>query len=252
MALVVPPVASRLTQIDSVPAWISLHDVFSIQGTGFRGDADADLVRIAGKQALVLAASPVSLVLLANPQTEPGTAALVLQTGTGEVTASVALVGIALQPDLSSLVHGQHATLQIRALGTEQARDIQIRNLAPDVLRLHGGNFQKLRTSGGAENIAQLDVQARREGDSSLDVRIIPPLQPPDIDAARAFLSAAAPHAGGDAQRRISGWARRLGAAPPDTLGIPADIEKELNRAKNAEEAALLRAALDNMQGIAK
>src|SRR5271170_48557 len=55
-----------------VAAVISLRDRFSICGGAFRGDAEANRVKINGERALILAASPECLVVLPGPKASPG------------------------------------------------------------------------------------------------------------------------------------------------------------------------------------
>jgi len=234
VAPVVPPLPPGSLQtaarITALPSWVALRDRFAVYGSGFRGDADGNLVRIAGKQALVLAASPVSLVLLANPKAEPGPTTLVVQPGTGQVSATLTLVDIVIDPALASLPPGRRESFELRVLGTEAQREMEVRNLAPEVLNVNGGNFQQLKTSGGTNNSAPLEVQGRREGDFSLGVRLIPAALPPDIETARAFLSAAASRASGQTTRLIADWAAEPLIAAQRRDAVSKQIEKELRR----------------------
>jgi hypothetical protein len=253
VALVVPPLPPGNLQtearITSFPPWVALRRQFAVYGAGFRGDADGNLARIAGKQALVLAASPVSLVLLPNPQAEPGSATLVIQPGTGQVSATLILLDIALEPPLSVLPPGKRESIDIRVLGTDAPREVELRNLAPDVLKLRGDNFQRLKTSGGANNAAPLEVQGRRQGDFSLDVRLISAVYPADIEAAATFLTAAASHADGPTKQLIADWTAEPLTSASRRDAVSKQIEKELPRTKNTDIAALLRAALTALGG---
>jgi len=256
VAPVVPPLPPGSLQtaarITALPSWVALRDRFAVYGSGFRGDADGNLVRIAGKQALVLAASPVSLVLLANPKAEPGPTTLVVQPGTGQVSATLTLVDIVIDPALASLPPGRRESFELRVLGTEAQREMEVRNLAPEVLNVNGGNFQQLKTSGGTNNSAPLEVQGRREGDFSLGVRLIPAALPPDIETARAFLSAAASRASGQTTRLIADWAAEPLIAAQRRDAVSKQIEKELRRTQDSDIAALLRAALNALEGSAE
>ncbi len=66
--------ASVSIEISSAPRVASLTDRFEILGRGFCGDADANLVTIAGQQTIVLASSPTALVALPPPDLLAGTA----------------------------------------------------------------------------------------------------------------------------------------------------------------------------------
>src|SRR2546428_6936509 len=66
---------SASMEVSSAPRVASLTDRFEIFGKSFCGDADANQVTIAGQPALVLASSPVALVVLPPPDQKPGGAA---------------------------------------------------------------------------------------------------------------------------------------------------------------------------------
>src|SRR5215472_15467873 len=66
--------ASDSLVIRGVPRVASLSDRFELAGRGFCGDADANHVTIGGQDALVLASSPASLVVLPPEGTVPGVA----------------------------------------------------------------------------------------------------------------------------------------------------------------------------------
>src|SRR3989454_12560952 len=68
--------ASASMEVSSAPRVASLTDRFEIFGKSFCGDADANQVTIAGQPALVLASSPVALVVLPPPDQKPGGAAV--------------------------------------------------------------------------------------------------------------------------------------------------------------------------------
>ena len=68
--------ASTSIEISAVPQVASLTDRFEISGRGFCGDADSNQVIVGGQPALILASSPVSLVVLPPMGLKPGTAAV--------------------------------------------------------------------------------------------------------------------------------------------------------------------------------
>ena len=68
--------ASTSIEVSSVPRVASLTDRFELFGKGFCGDADANQVLIAGQPAIVLASSPIALVVLPPPDLHPGSAAV--------------------------------------------------------------------------------------------------------------------------------------------------------------------------------
>jgi hypothetical protein len=65
-SVVLSPAEAEATglEVTSVPRVASITDRFDVYGRGFCGDADANQVSIGGQRALVLAASPMSLVVL--------------------------------------------------------------------------------------------------------------------------------------------------------------------------------------------
>src|SRR5271168_626388 len=67
--------------ITSVPRVASISDRFDVYGHGFCGDADANQVSIGGQPALVLASSPMSLVVLPPPEAEPGATTVAISCG---------------------------------------------------------------------------------------------------------------------------------------------------------------------------
>jgi len=75
---VIPPseAASPSLEIASVPRVASLTDRFELLGRGFCGDADSNQVSVSDHPALVLASSPVSLVVLPPMDLGPGPAAV--------------------------------------------------------------------------------------------------------------------------------------------------------------------------------
>src|SRR6267143_4021364 len=68
--------AASSLEIASMPRVASLTDRFELLGRGFSGDADSNQVSVAGRPALVLASSPVSLVVLPPMDLGPGPAAV--------------------------------------------------------------------------------------------------------------------------------------------------------------------------------
>ena len=72
--VIAPSAEGSTASVTSAPRVASLSDRFDIFGQGFCGDADANIVKIGGQTALVLAASPTSLVILPPSELGPGAA----------------------------------------------------------------------------------------------------------------------------------------------------------------------------------
>jgi len=67
-----PPANSNTPSAVRAPHFASLSDRFELQGHGFCGDADKNVVLVNGQTALVLAASSESMTVLPPGQLEPG------------------------------------------------------------------------------------------------------------------------------------------------------------------------------------
>jgi len=221
---------------------VQLHEPFSICGGGFAGDADANRVNIGGEPALVLAASPECLAVLAGVKAVPGAADISIRVPdeqpTRQWSAHVALVSLAFVPPDPPLRPGEKGQLFVFAQGVEQPLRIAVGNGAPRVLQFVRGDAQELVTSGGPQNNAAIEVRAIRSGDFSFHARL---LSEPDADAARRYLEAAAHLAPKDEEREIEKLAGRLGRAPLQKLRR--SLERILAAAPAGDFRALLAAA---------
>ncbi len=217
-------------QVTETPQLVSLHEPFSVGGWGFRGEAEGTRAWLGEQLALVLAASPVALVVQAGPRTPPGGTQLVIEAG-GRSPGPVAItvVSVEIFAEKKQLAPKEKGKLTVQALGSEQRLEIEVRNAAPDVVKLpEGAEVLRVRTRGGAQNTVDIDLEGRRAGDFSVSVRLIPPVAGlPDVETARLKLLDA---------RRIAprGWPARL-----DVL-----IER---LEKNPQEASKVRNTLEQM-----
>lgn len=200
-----------------VPSVIARDDRFEIDGAGFRGDADRDRVVLGGQLALVLAASPVSLVVLPNPATPAGPAQLKIDAaGQSFAASSIVVVTLDVSGPSEALAAGRHTALVLRATGTNAPLVVEVRNAAPGVIHLAEGDVQRLTTSGGADNIATIEFTALKAGDYSLVARVIPGAALPDIAAARKALLEARKSANGKWRQRIDAALKGLETNPRD------------------------------------
>jgi len=173
--------ASVSIEISSAPRVASLTDRFEILGRGFCGDADANLVTIAGQQTIVLASSPTALVALPPPDLLAGTAAVQVSCVKRESAPfSVTFVGLELEADSSPLKPGEHRALIVRVRGTTTKIALEARNLAPEIAELSGGNPVRGSSSGGAENLAKFEVLGRKNGSFLISIRLLPTLGRPE------------------------------------------------------------------------
>jgi hypothetical protein len=172
--------SSPTMEISSAPRVASLTDRFELFGKGFCGDADANQVAIADRGALVLASSPVSLVVLPPMELPAGPAKVKVSCAKRDAPEfTVLFVGLDLQADSSPLKRGEHRTLTVRVSGTTEKISLEARNLAPEVAELVGGNPVRRFSSGEEENAAQFEVIGRKNGTFLISIRLVPTLGRP-------------------------------------------------------------------------
>lgn len=167
--------AAEGIEVTLAPRLASLSDWFTIYGGGFCGDADKNAVVVGGEKALVLASSPLSLMVLPPAELSPGPAKVEVSCGNQEVgNFSATFLSLELEADSSPLAPGQQRTMVVRVRGTTGRVPMEARNLAPEVAQLSGGNPVKLSTSGGAENIAKFALIGRSHGKILISIRLRP------------------------------------------------------------------------------
>ena len=166
---------SSSLQVSSVPRFASLADRFQLSGSGFCGEADANAVRVAGKHALVLASSPVSLVALPPAELEPGPAMVDVACAKRSTPPfSITFLALTLDADSSPLAPGEHRTLTVHVSGTVAKVTLEARNLSPKVAQLTGGNPAQVSSNGGAQNAAQFELIGLERGNFLISVRLVP------------------------------------------------------------------------------
>ena len=172
--------ASASIEVSSASRVASLTDRFEIFGKSFCGDADANQVTVAGQSAIVLASSPVSLVVLPPLDAAAGPATVEVSCAKQQAPAfPITLVGLGLEADASPLKPGEHRALRVRVRGTTSKIALAARNLAPEIAELTGGNPVRAASSGGAENFAQFEVVGRKNGSFLISIRLVPSLGRP-------------------------------------------------------------------------
>ncbi|HTS13187.1 MAG TPA: hypothetical protein VMH00_13810 [Candidatus Limnocylindrales bacterium] len=239
-ALIDSSAASTAQKQMTVPPVVSLHDHFSICGGGFRGDAEADHVRVDGAPALILASSPECLVVIAGPKTPPGPAKISVDTPVVEREAASTFVALSFEPPQPALTPEKKGWLTVRARGFDQPLRILVTNETPGVLQFEKGEWQEVTTSGGAENIAQIRVEAIRSGDFSFNARLS---GGHDVDTARRFLEAAEPLATEDVRGDVRSMARDLARHPRNADKVGARLAQLLRVTMAGDFRTLLEAA---------
>src|SRR6266851_1741053 len=166
--------ASAAMEISSAPRVASLTDRFELVGKSFCGDADANQVTIAGQPAIVLASSPIALVVLPPPDLQPGSVAVEVSCAKRQSPQfSITLVGLELEADSSPLKPGEHRALTVRVRGTTAKIALEARNLAPEIAELSMGNPARTSSSGGAENLGKFEVVGRKNGSFLISIRLV-------------------------------------------------------------------------------
>lgn len=243
-ALIDPASGASEPKSVSLPSVVSVRDRFWICGAGLSGDADANMVRINGKAAVVLAASPVCVVVLAELNSETGPASISVQAPGVQWTAATTLVSLEFAPPRPALQPGQKGQIAVRVDGTSEKLRLVVEDRNPGVLRFEGGDARgdarRLTTSGGPTNIADIKVQAITSGDYSLRARLVPT---PDVPTAGRFLAAAESLAPEDSRRRVSELASHLARKPSDLENVEVALDKIATQTMTGDFRTLLDAA---------
>ncbi len=158
----------------SYPHIVAIRDRFALEGVGFRGAADSNHVYLADDPCLVLASSPVSLVALPGPRVPVGDVNLHLTVGgidAGQFPVSAVL--LEFSGPAEAVNAGSIGKLILRAHGTTEPLILEVRNGSPGVIQLSKGNVQRLKTSGGDQNIAPVEVKFVTGGNYSVSARLI-------------------------------------------------------------------------------
>jgi hypothetical protein len=229
----------------AVPHFISLHDRFAVEGAGFRGEADANRVYLSDQACLVLASSPVSLVVLPGLHIPIGTVNLhVSVAGHDAGLHPVAMVLLEFSGPSEAPPAGAQGKLHIRARGTRERLAVEIRNASPEIIQLPRGNIERVTTSGGERNAAEIEAKFLTTGDYTLTARLIPTDSGlPDLEAARQKLVAARALATGNWTARADRVIRQIDRAPQDIAEIRAELERMLDDKPSGEFASLLESA---------
>jgi len=236
-------------EIATVPAMVALKDRFTIIGDGFQGDADRNQVELDGQPAFVLAASPIELVILASSKTAPGSVRLAVKTGANEVSAQTTLVDVLPDTTHDIVRPGKKGKLVLHVSGTAQPVNLDVRNMTPGILRFKHGEREHVRTRGGADNSAMIEVKGLRAGDFSYVVTLEPKLGVADVEAARDFLQAADKLAKGDVKRHIEKILTKLRSGHTDIRGARKEFAKIATANSASDLQALIQAAGKALNG---
>jgi hypothetical protein len=158
----------------SYPHVLAIRDRFTLEGSGFRGAADSNHVYLADDPCLVLASSPISLVALPGPRVPVGDVNLHVTVGgidAGQFPVSAVL--LEFSGPVEAVNVGSVGKLILHAHGTTEPLLLEVRNGSPGVIQLSKGNVQRVKTSGGEQNIAPVEVQFVTDGNYLVLARLI-------------------------------------------------------------------------------
>jgi hypothetical protein len=173
-AVVAPGEPPAGGSVVSYPPFLAIHDRFTLEGSGFRGVADFNRVYLNGEACLIVASSPVSLVVLPGPRVPVGEVQLrVVSAGidAGSFPVSVVLLEFSGPPE--AVVAGSSGKLVLHVRGTTAPLPVEIRNGSPGVIQLTEGNVQRFVTSGGDPNTAPVEVKFVTGGNYSVFARLL-------------------------------------------------------------------------------
>jgi hypothetical protein len=167
--------AAEGVRVVSYPHALTIHDRFMIGGTGFQGVADTNHVFLSDQPCLVVASSPVSLVVLPGPHVPIGAINLRLSVAghdTGQIPVSAVLLeftGPAEAPDA-----GTQGQITLNVHGASDRLAVEVRNGSPAIIQFPHGTVQRLMTSGGEQNTAPVELKFLASGNYTVTARLIP------------------------------------------------------------------------------
>jgi IPT/TIG domain len=232
-------------EVVSYPHIVAIRDRFTLGGSGFRGAADSNHVYLNDDPCLVLASSPVSLVVLPSPRVPVGDVNLhVTVAGIDAGQFPVSAVLLDFSGPAEAVNAGSSGKLILRAHGTTEPLLLEVRNGSPGVIQLPKGNVQRLKTSGGDQNIAPVEVKFVTGGNYFVSARLISPdANSPDLELAKRRLAEARKIASGEWSARIDQVLLKIDHAPQDLPQIRAALKRMLDDNPAAPLASLLDSA---------
>jgi len=162
-------------KVTSYPHVLAIHDRFAISGKNLRGAANSDRVFLGDHACLVVAASPVSLVVLPGPQISIGASTLRVTVG-GHDAGPFPVTGVLLDfiGPAEPPTAGSDGKLILHVSGTTEPLSVEVRNVSPEVIQLLRGNVQRVGTSGGEQNIAPVEMKFLASGNYVVTARLVP------------------------------------------------------------------------------
>ncbi|HKW87412.1 MAG TPA: IPT/TIG domain-containing protein [Candidatus Acidoferrales bacterium] len=226
---------------------VALNGQIELRGSGFEGDADKNEVIIGAGRALVLAASPSSLIVLPPPDSQPGTTELDVNVGGEHAATQITLVRVDVAP--LAVPPDKKRKLSIRVAGTAEPVNFRIHNIQPDVVQILGKDDALLQTKGGSDNSVEIHVKGLRAGEFSFAVQLVHGIDVAGIPAARDFLEAAEKIAPAAEQRAFADILDILKKRNPDASAARVDLRRLAPEGLPGDYGALIRAANDSLFG---
>jgi hypothetical protein len=162
--------------VNSYPHVLAIRDRFAITGKGFHGAADLNHVFLGDQSCLVIAASPVSLVILPGPHVLAGATHLRVSVD-GHDAGRLPVAAVLLEfsaPDQATAAGGD-GKLILHVHGTTEPVAVEVHNGSPRTIQLLHGNSLRLKTSGGEENTVPVELKFLSSGDYILTARLVEP-----------------------------------------------------------------------------
>ena len=167
--------SSAPVRVISYPRALAIHDRFTIEGAGFLGAADSNRVFLADQPCLVVASSPVSLVVLPGPRTPVGAITLrVSVAGHDAVQLPVSAVSLEFSGPKEAPDAGTEGEITLSVHGASDPLTVEVRNASPGIIQFPHGSVQRLTTSGGEQNTAAVEMKFLTSGNYTVTARLIP------------------------------------------------------------------------------
>lgn len=235
-------------QVKVAPRLARMEGQLRIRGSGFEGDADRNQVKLGRERALVLAASPVELVILPPPVSKPGAAKLNLEADGQATSTQVTLIQVEAAPQ--SIPPEKKMKLSIHVLGTEESVRLQLHDISPEIVAFAHGNNIGLRTSGGRDNAAKIQVKGLRAGEFSFSIRLAPEFQTEGIPVACDFLDAAMKMTPAAEKNLFENVLRKLKKQKPNVPAVRRELQDLTPAGDSGNSAALIFAAQEALFGM--
>jgi hypothetical protein len=168
-----------------------------------------------------------------------------IQSPPAQWAADSTVVGLNFDPPLPPPVPEKKSRLVLHAQGSEEMLHVLVENQTPGILHFLRGDAQQVVTSGGAQNSAEIEVEAIAAGDFSFRARLLPE---PNAEIARRFLEAAYTVASKEQRDQIKPFINSLQHRPRDTFKVWIELRKTILLTSSGDYRTLLesaRSALD-------